>query len=529
MPGQQHNHVLAIDLGTSGPKVALVNSAGEVLGWEFEPCPLYLLPAGGAEQDPDEWWAAIRTAARRLLDRNVASTSSISALSCTGQWSGTVAVDKDGAPLMRAVIWMDTRGAPYVRRITGGGPQIQGYSPLKLLRWLRITGGVPTHAGKDPIAHILFIKAEHPEIYRTTYKFLEPKDYLNLRLTGCYAASYDSVALHWLTDNRDIRRVVYDPGLIRLSGIDPEKLPELKQGTEILGPVRSEVADEMGLSRGIPVVMGSPDLHSAAVGSGAVQDYEAHLYVGTSSWLTCHLPNKKTDLVHNMASLPSGIPGRYLVANEQEAAGASLTFLLDKIINAPDQAERADQRGYSYADLDEMAARALPGSHGLIFTPWLFGERTPVEDPTIRGSFVNLSLSTSREDLVRSVFEGVAFNMRWLLSHLEPFVGRRMDPIRLIGGGGRSDVWSQIFADVFDRTIDQVRDPHLANLRGAALLAFLALEEVSIGDIRGCAAVRKSYTPNESSRTTYDSMYRAFLSIYHSHRPICSRLNRGGD
>jgi xylulokinase len=173
-----------------------------------------------------------------------------------------------------------------------------------------------------------------------------------------------------------------------------------------------------------------------------------------------------------------------------------------------------------------MAERALPGSHGLIFTPWLFGERTPVEDPTIRGSFVNLSLNTTREDIVRSVFEGVAFNMRWLLSHLEPFVGRRLDPIRLIGGGGRSDVWSQIFADVLDRTIEQVRDPHLANLRGAALLAFLALQRVDIGDIRGRAAVHKSYTPDGSNRVMYDSMYREFLNLYRSHRPICSRLNR---
>jgi xylulokinase len=528
MSSQQKNCVLAIDLGTSGPKVALINSAGEVLGWEFEPCPLYLLPAGGAEQDPHEWWNSIRTATHRLLTRDLAPPSTISAISCTGQWSGTVAVDREGSPLMRAVIWMDTRGAPYVRRITGGALEIQGYNLLKLLRWLRVTGGVPTHAGKDPIAHILFIKAEHPEIYRATDKFLEPKDYLNLRLTGRCAASFDSIALHWLTDNRDIRRVVYDSALIRMSGLDPEKLPELLPGTDILGPIRSEVADELGLSRGISVVAGSPDLHSAAVGSGAVQDYEAHLYIGTSSWLTCHLPAKKTDLVHNMASLPSGIPGRYLVANEQEAAGASLTFLLDKVIDAPDKGDGAGRRRYSYADLDQIAARAIPGCHGVIFTPWLFGERTPVEDSTIRGSFVNLSLNSSREDLVRSVFEGVAFNMRWLLSYLEPFVGHRLEPIRLIGGGGRSDVWSQIIADVFDRTIDQVNDPHLANLRGAALLAFLALKQVGLEDIRGRAAVRKSYAPIESNRATYDSMYGEFLHIYRSHRPICSRLNRGG-
>jgi xylulokinase len=526
MSTQDDQYVLAIDLGTSGPKVALVSSAGEVLSWEFEPCALSLLPSGGAEQDPDEWWAAISKATRRLLGRHVIHASSISAVSCTGQWSGTVAVGQDGKPLMRAIIWMDTRGAPYVRRITGGPLQIQGYAPTKLVRWLRLTGGVPTHAGKDPIAHILFLKAERPEIYKATHKFLEPKDFLNYRLTGRYAASFDSIGLHWLTDNRDIRHVAYDPGLIRLSGIELAKLPDLKQGTDILGPIRADVADELGLKRDIPVVVGSPDLHSAAVGSGAVGDYEAHLYVGTSSWMTCHLPDKKTDLVHNMASLPSGIPGRYLVANEQEAAGASLTFLLDTIIGAPDQSDGSGGRGYSYSDLDRMAERAVPGSHGLIFTPWLFGERTPVEDPTIRGAFVNLSLSTSREDVVRSVFEGVAFNMRWLLTYLEGFVRHRLDPIRIVGGGGQSDVWCQIFADVFDRTIDQVKDPHLANLRGAALLAFMGMGDVGIDDIRRRAAVGNSYTPRDENRKTYDILYQEFLNIYQSHRSICARLNK---
>lgn len=522
MSTQETAPILAIDLGTSGPKVGLVDASGEVLAWEFEPCPLYLVSPGGAEQDPEEWWTAIRRATRRLLERAVVPTTRVAAVSCTGQWSGTVPVGSDGRPLSRAVIWMDTRGAPYVRRITGGWPQIQGYSPTRLLRWLRLTGGVPTHAGKDPIAHILFLKAEQPEIYRAAYKFLEPKDYLNLRLTGCYAASFDSIALHWLTDNRDITRVAYDPGLIRYAGIDRETLPDLRQGTEILGPIRPDVADELGLQHDIPVVVGSPDLPSAAVGSGAVGDYEAHLYLGTSSWLTCHLPIKKTDLVHNMAALPSALPGRYLVANEQEAAGASLTFLLDRIINVPDGEIR------SYADLDEMASRAVPGSHGLIFTPWLFGERTPVEDPYIRGAFVNLSLSTSREDLVRSVFEGVAYNMRWLLTHLERFIRRRLDPIRVIGGGGRSDVWCQIFADVFDRTIDQVKDPHLANLRGAAFLALIALRHADTEDIRRRVALGGSYTPNRANRATYDSLYHEFLNLYQAHRAICLRLNQTG-
>ena len=171
---------------------------------------------------------------------------------------------------------------------------------------------------KEPIAHILFLKSEFPQIYRHTFKFLEPKDYINLRLTGRFAASYDSIALHWLTDNRDLNQVVYDDRLLRIFGVPREKFPELKRAVDVLGPVKKEVARQLGLKPETPVITGKPDLHSAAMGSGAVRDFEGHLYVGTSSWITCHVPFKKTDLVHNMAALPSAIPNRYFIANEQE-------------------------------------------------------------------------------------------------------------------------------------------------------------------------------------------------------------------
>ena len=179
-----NKYILAIDLGTSGPKVALASTQGEIVGYEFEPTRVILLPNGGAEQNPDDWWDAIKKAAARLLAKRLVAIDDIVAISCTTQWSGTVAVDRAGKHLMNAIIWMDARGAPYVQQITRGLIQVQGFGIAKLLTWLRLTGGIPTHSGKDPIAHILYIKNELPEIYRATVKFLEPKDYLNLRLTG---------------------------------------------------------------------------------------------------------------------------------------------------------------------------------------------------------------------------------------------------------------------------------------------------------------------------------------------------------
>ena len=211
----ENKYVLCIDLGTSGPKVSLVNMLGEVLMHEFEATPMYFQPNGGAEQKPGDWWNAVKTAAKRLIARRLVPTEDIIAISATSQWSTTVAVDKNGRPLINAISWMDTRGAKYAKDITDGLIKIQGYGVTKLLTWLSLTGGIPGHSGKDLIAHILYIKNELPDIYRDTYKFLEPKDYLNLELTGKFASSFDVSLLLWVTDNRNPNNIHYDKKLLK--------------------------------------------------------------------------------------------------------------------------------------------------------------------------------------------------------------------------------------------------------------------------------------------------------------------------
>lgn len=518
--------ILAIDLGTSGPKVALVTPRGEVLACRTEPLPLAILPQGGAEQNPDDWWGAIKTATLNLLADNPSSADQIAAIGCTSQWSGTVAVDRDGRHLMNAIIWMDARGAPYVRQITRGFPSIEGYGLRRLITWVRRSGGIPVRSGKDPIAHILFIKHERPDIYRQTYKFLEPKDYLNLRLTGRFAASHESITLHWLTDNRQIDNVHYDDQLLRLSTIDRDKLPDLWRAVDILGPVRTDVARELGLPENIPVIVGTPDMHSAAIGSGAVGDFVPHLYIGTSSWLTCHVPNKKTDLLHNMASVPSAIPGRYFIINEQETAGACLAFLRDNILYADDALARETILPNVYPIFDCMAAEVPAGSGKIIFTPWLHGERTPVDDPLVRGGFFNISLRTTRADMIRAVLEGVAYNSRWLLRYVERFTRRRLDSIRMIGGGANSNIWCQIHADVLDRAIRQVKDPVEANARGIGLLAAVAAGFTTFDQIDHNVAIANVYEPNPAHRAIYDELFVAYEALYKQNRQLYARLNR---
>jgi xylulokinase len=513
-------HILAIDLGTSALKVALVSTGGEVVAAEQDTCQVNLLPGGGAEQDPRRWWELITGASSRLMARGAVPPGTVAAVACTAQWSGTVAVGEDCQPLRDAIIWMDSRGAPYARQITRGLVNVQGYGVGKLVRWLRTTAGIPAHSGKDPLAHILWLKHHEPGTYRRAHLFLEPKDWLNAQLTGRAAASFDSIALHWVTDNRRLDAIGYHPALLRLAGLDRAQLPELLPATGILSPLAAGPAAALGVPAGIPVVVGSPDIHAAAIGAGATRDFQAHLYVGTSSWLTCHVPFKRTDLRHNMASLPAPLPGRYFVADEQETAGAALTFLRDRVLYGGDPPPGA------YAEFDRMAAQAPPGSHGVIFTPWLYGERTPVEDPFVRGGFHNLSLSAGRDDLVRAVFEGVALNTRWLLTAVERFTRHRLEPIRFIGGGARSDVWCQIFADVLGRGIEQVADPVNANARGAGLLAAVALGELSFDQVPERVRVARSYQPDPAAGRLYDGLFAEFVGFYRRDRKAHARLNR---
>jgi xylulokinase len=224
-------------------------------------------------------------------------------------------------------------------------------------------------------------------------------------------------------------------------------------------------------------------------------------------------------MLRNIASLPSAIPGRYFVADEQETAGAALTFLRDRVLFDGDPPPGA------YRAFDQMAAGAPPGSGGVIFTPWLYGERTPVEDHLLRGGFHNLSLSTTRDDLVRAVFEGVALNTRWLLSAVERFTKRRLEPVRFIGGGARSAVWCQIFADVLGRTIEPVTDPVNANTRGAGMLAAVALGELAFDDIPDRVTVSASYRPDPRTAGLYTRLYDEFVGLYRRNHKAHARLN----
>ncbi len=540
MSDQEKKYILAIDHGTGGPKSAIVSTQGEVIDWAFQEVPLHVEKGGGVEQDPNDWWNAILKTAKQVIDSGKVSVEDIVGVCNSSQWSGTVAVDKDGNHLMNSLIWMDTRGAPYMKKLHKSLIQVSGYSARKMLKFVRVTGGGPSLSGKDPLAHILWIKDKKTEIYDKTYMFLEPHDFINLKFTGKFAASYASIQMHFLTDIRDINNIKYYNKLMKIAKVDPSKFPtDLRWSTDVLGPIKDKVADDLGLEKGTKMLMGAPDLQTATIGSGAVRDYEGHIYIGTSDWLLCHVPYKKTDIFHNMSSFPSAIKGRYFVANEQEIAGGALSFLRDKILYHKDELLKEEQVPDVYKIFDRIVENVPAGSNNLIFTPWLIGERAPVDCASTRAGFYNLSLEMSREHLIRAIFEGVAYNVRWLHMYVEKFIQKWkikanpgmtkkdivMPELNIIGGGATSNVWCQIFADVLNRTIKQVKDPIQANARGAAFIASVGLGYLTWDQIPELIQYSNIFKPNPENRAIYDKLFSEYINIYKIMKKTHKRLN----
>ena len=387
--GSRSGICLAVDLGTGGPKVGFVRFSGEILWHDHQTVETIWSPGGGASQDATTWWQLICEAVRRGLGSGAVRASEIEAVSCTGQWASTVPVDSTGEPVGECVLWMDSRGAPYSRKVIGG--HVAGYAPRPALQWIRRSGGAPTSSGADPIGHILYFQNERPEVVAKTAYYLEPVDFLSMRFTGRVTASHASMTASWLTDNRHLDLMAYDPVLVRLSGIDESRLPPLVPTGSVVGAVAPAVAEMLGLPEGVKVVTGTPDLHSAACGAGAVRDFDTHLAISSTAWIGAPVPFKKTDPLHSIVSVPGLSASQYLIANNHETGGLCLQWLRDKLFP-----------GSSYADVLAEAEGSPVGAGKVIFTPWLNGERSPVDDRRARGGFHNVSLAARREPTSRA-------------------------------------------------------------------------------------------------------------------------------
>jgi xylulokinase len=517
---------VAIDLGTTGLKVGLVSFRGDVLWSDHAPLETSLLPDGGREQDAGEWWATIS----KMVRTGIATfrPESIAAVACTGQWASTVPVDVEGRPVGPCVMWQDTRGRRHARSQIGG--PVAGYAPRAAVQWIRKTGGAPPLT-RGPLGAHLFLTRDRPDIASAARWFLEPVDYLTMRLTGIASATQASMTAHFLSDITSSGSPGYGLGyvadLVARAGIDVTKLAPLRPTGTVVGPVRDDVADDLGIPRGVPVTTGLPDIHTAAAGSGAVLPGAAHLVVGTTSWISCPIERKKTDIVHEVLSIPGPTQGSYAVLNNIDTAGACLDWFrrlltMDGTI---------DSAGAGAQELIELAATSPPGSRGVVFTPWLSGAQAPIADASARAGFHNITLDRTAADLSRAVLEGVAVQNALLLDVVETFLGSRrrpirLEPIRIIGGGARSDLWCQMHADALDRTLERPVDPINAGLRGAALTAAMSLGAVKAAEVRDLVKVDSTFHPDPAHRPLFESLAAGIRKLHKAQKRPLAQLRR---
>jgi xylulokinase len=519
-------YVLAIDLGSGSYKAAIVSDTGDVVATAEESIATQLLPDGGAEQDPEAWWCGTKKAAKTVIAQSEVSPEDIVAVGCDSQWSVVVPVDENGAPLMNAVHWLDTRGGKYNRRIVGGFPRVQGYNLFKVMKWIKLTGMAPTRSGVDSFGHVLFIKNERPDIYRKTYKFLEPMDYLTARLTGKITATQKTMSIFMIMDNRKWGSLEYNDDLLNLGGLDKDKFPELIPNDGMVGTLDPSVAEELGLRPSTRVIAGIGDSNASTIGSGAVRDFEAIIYIGTSFYMNCHVPFKKTDINHMMGSIAAPFPSKYMLVAEQGAGGRCVEHFLKNIVYPDDAFKTGPKPVDAYERFNTSAARASVGSSGVIFLPWLNGSIAPSENPHVRGGFMNLSLKTTRSDLTRAIMEGLAYNNRWCKGAAEKFIGRSIEGFRFSGGGALSDVWAQIHADVLGVPIHQVDDPTNTTVRGTALLALVSLEYLSVDKIPDLVKIKQIFEPNGANRSIYNKTYRQYKLLFKRNKKIFTVLNQ---
>lgn len=502
--------VLGVDIGSGGPKIGYVRVTGEPEWWWHERGDIL---AGSESQDANTWWTTIVDAAQRGLAEGIDPTRVIG-VAISGQWASTVPVDEEGIPVADCLMWTDTHGAKYSEQKFGG--PVSGYNAKMLATWLRRSGGVPSHFGSDPVSHMLYLLNDRPEVTQKARWFMEPVDYLAMRFTGKAAASAMSMTAAWLTNNREPDKHEYDEKLVRLAGVDASYLPPLVPAASLIGTIRKDVADLIGLPRDVRVVTSLPDLHTSAVASGAIHDREAHLSLGTSSWVSCPVTMKKTDILRQMASVPGlGIGPKFIIANNQDNAGRALEWYRATMAN-----------GQEYDDLFAAAELTPAGADKVLFTPWLSGERTPIDDRNARGGFHNISLDTTQGHLTRAVLEGVALNLRWLLGTTEKFAGTRFDTIRMMGGGARVDLWCQILADVLDRRLERVAEPLLGGLRGCGIYFGLAAELVAPEDVRDLIPLDGTFEPNPDNQAIYNELFTQFTRLYSNNKSLFRALNR---
>jgi xylulokinase len=522
-------HILTIDLGTSGPKAAVVSTDGGLVGAARASVPTNFGPGGEAVQDAELVWRATLEAARGALAAAqdapaAARPSSVAGVVASAQYSSVVPVTADGTPIAPMITWMDQRSSPRRLKRLPGYPRI-GDSPLGLITYLRVHGLAPLESGMS-LNHMRWFRYAHPDLYERTASILEPVDYLTARLTGRMTANQCTSFMQMLADNRTIPSSGWHPDLVKASMIDADKLPEWVPVGSVVGTVLPAVADKLGLPSSTPVLSGLNDSQAGGVAAGAFSGTHAGLAVGTTAVIVTHLAKKKVNPLRSLFTMPSPLGEAHLLSAENGVAGVAVDYFLDHVVYPDDRFATPETVDDRYRAFNEVAAASPPGAGGVLFLPWLRGSLAPRADGRMRGGFLNVGLETSRSDLARAVLEGVALNLRWLQTRVETFINRRLSHYVFYGGGARSDLWASVMADVLDKPVHQLADAGYANSIGTAIFGFDRLGIAAASEVSAHLRMEGVFEPDPTNRARYDDLAETFVDAFKRTRPLSRRLAR---
>lgn len=531
-------YTISYDVGTTGVKTCLfaITDKIELLASASEGYALYVLPGGGAEQDPEEWWQAMRDSTRAVMKKVKIKKKDISGISFCSQMQALVLVDEEGKPVRRAMSYMDQRAGEELKKGIAHGPQIAGANVPKLLKALQITGAVAASV-KDPVWKYKWVEAHEPEVFAKAHKWLDVKEYLICRMTGEFVMTQDSAFAALLYDIRKGKQG-WSSDMCRLYGVDQKHLAKIVKCTDRVGKLRKAQAEELGLEEGTAVYGGGGDASLIGVGAGSVDVGDTHIYSGTSGWVSTVVDKSVVDAGAMIAAIVGARAGYYNYFAELETAAKCLEWVkdhlaLDEIDVYLDKSHnlkhgKEDQEvvytnlyDYMMAVVDTVPA----GSNGVVFTPWLHGNRCPFEDPNSRGMFFNISLETGKSEMIRAVIEGVCLHMRWLLETQAKKV-ITSGVIRFVGGGALSDVTCQIMADCTGRIIETVESPQNIGAVGAAVMIAVGTGLVGdIGEAKKLIPASKTFKPNPEHKAVYDRNFAVYKNLYAANKNSFAILN----
>lgn len=496
------NYLLAHDLGTSGNKAVLYSEDGKLVYSCTKSYGLKVENANWCEQDADDWWGAVVEVTREVTQK--VDPKDIAAVSFSGQMMGCLCVDGNGNAIRNSLIWADMRAADEEKYLKDN---IDGKA------FYDITGHRIASSYGGP--KMMWIKNNEPDIYAHTYKFLNAKDYIILKLTGNFVTEYTDAAS---TAFWDLKAHKWSEKIVEVSGVDMDKLPLALPSTAIAGKVTKQAAAITGLLEGTPVVCGGGDGVCSAIGTACTKVGLAHSCMGTSSWIALTSDSPVTDDLMKINTWPHIIPDHYLPFGTMQSGGGAFNWALKELYSYSNDKDKFD--------VSTMEAAASPiGAKGLLFLPYLIGERSPRWNPNAKGVFAGLTLEHNRGDMMRAVMEGVALNLGVILKSMQR-CGCTVDNIVTVGGGAKNALWRRIFADVYNVRIQKPDYTDEATSMGAAVTGGVGVGLYDSFDVANkFFTIEDTTLPIAENNEKYNAIAELFDECYESLVPLFDKLH----